>query len=57
MAGRRGGPMRPILLALILTLAACGQAGELYLPDQKPAAEADGGVAQDAATEEDKDKK
>jgi predicted small lipoprotein YifL len=49
--------MRPILLALILTLAACGQAGELYLPDQKPAAEADGGVAQDAATEEDKDKK
>ena len=31
--------MKPVALALalLLLLSACGQAGSLYLPDQKPA--------------------
>jgi len=38
-----GGPMRAALLALLIALApalaGCGQKGELYLPDERPAPE------------------
>ena len=49
--------MRALILVTVLLLAACGQSGDLYLPDQRPAAEGGTPAAEPAASEENKDRK
>jgi predicted small lipoprotein YifL len=55
-AGMTGPSMSRYLLALTLTLAACGQSGDLYLPSDAPAPAPDSPTPPPAAPEEQKKK-